>query len=29
MGVLLTAFLIVAGTGVGVGAEHRYPTSCA
>jgi malate permease and related proteins len=27
MGVLLTAFLIVAGTGVGVGAEHRYPTA--
>jgi predicted permease len=25
MGVLLTAFLIVAGTAVGVGAEHRYP----
>src|SRR5690242_3364267 len=27
MGVLLTAFLIVAGTGIGVGAEHRYPAS--
>jgi hypothetical protein len=27
MGVLLTAALIVAGTGVGVVAEHRYPTS--
>ena len=27
MGVLLTAALIVAGTAVGVGAEHRYPTS--
>jgi predicted permease len=27
MGVLLTAFLIVAGTGVGVAAEHRYPTA--
>jgi predicted permease len=27
MGVLLTAVLIVAGTTVGVGAEHRYPTS--
>jgi predicted permease len=27
MGVLLTAFLIVAGTGVGVASEHRYPTS--
>jgi predicted permease len=27
MGVLLTAFLIVAGTAVGVGSEHRYPTS--
>src|SRR5262245_59715203 len=27
MGVLLTAFLIVAGTGDGVGAEHRYPTA--
>jgi predicted permease len=27
MGVLLTAFLIVAGTAVGVGAEHRYPTA--
>lgn len=27
MGVLLTAFLIVAGTAVGVGAEHRYPTT--
>jgi predicted permease len=26
MGVLLTAFLIVAGTAVGVGAEHRRPT---
>jgi predicted permease len=25
MGVLLTAVLIVAGTAVGVGAEHRYP----
>jgi predicted permease len=27
MGVLLTAALIVAGTAVGVGAEHRYPTA--
>jgi predicted permease len=27
MGVLLTAALIVAGTAVGVGAEHRYPTT--
>jgi predicted permease len=27
MGVLLTAVLIVAGTAVGVGAEHRYPTA--
>jgi predicted permease len=27
MGVLLTAALIVAGTAVGVGAEHRYPSS--
>jgi hypothetical protein len=27
MGVLLTAALIIAGTAVGVGAEHRYPTS--
>ncbi len=27
MGVLLTAVLIIAGTAVGVGAEHRYPTS--
>jgi predicted permease len=26
MGVLLTTFLIVAGTAVGVGAEHRHPT---
>ncbi len=27
MGVLITAALIVAGTAVGVGAEHRYPTA--
>src|ERR1700760_1357488 len=27
MGVLLTAALIIAGTAVGVGAEHRYPTA--
>lgn len=27
MGVLLTAALIVAGTAVGVGAEHRYPST--
>jgi predicted permease len=27
MGVLLAAVLIVAGTAVGVGAEHRYPTA--
>ncbi|HVV91349.1 MAG TPA: AEC family transporter [Solirubrobacterales bacterium] len=27
MGVLLTAALIVAGTAVGVGAEHRHPTA--
>jgi predicted permease len=27
MGVLLTAALIVAGTTIGVGAEHRYPTA--
>jgi predicted permease len=27
MGVLLTAALIVVGTAVGVGAEHRYPTA--
>ncbi|HVS99961.1 MAG TPA: AEC family transporter [Solirubrobacterales bacterium] len=27
MGVLLTAALIVAGTAVGVGAEHRYPSA--
>ena len=27
MGVLLTAGLIVAGTAVGVGAEHRYPSA--
>jgi len=27
MGVLLTAVLIIAGTAVGVGAEHRYPTA--
>jgi malate permease and related proteins len=27
MGVLLTAVLIVAGTAIGVGAEHRYPST--
>jgi predicted permease len=27
MGVLLTTVLIIAGTAVGIGAEHRYPTA--